>query len=181
MLRGPNSLARTASEGFAKAHYGKRIVRFPLGLGHSALRGQIPGGDPLDIIHERQRAQLAGLPGVKLPSSRAPAAPVADGRLAGTPSRARAARPANATACRASHGRPCSSSLSTGMRSRFCSSSRHSRPLRTPPPLGRMRVIGRERNVPGPGESPGRRSGWRCRGHRAGSIDSGGPVRGPDR
>src|SRR5947209_17403789 len=49
-------------------------------------------------IHARQRAQFADDPGVRLPRSRDPAAPVADGRFAGTPSTVRAASKADSTA-----------------------------------------------------------------------------------
>ena len=57
-------------------------------------------------IHVKHRAQLVLDPGVRLPSTRVPVAPVADDRLPGTPSRVRAARPAKATALRAAVGMP---------------------------------------------------------------------------
>ena len=55
-------------------------------------------------IQVRQRAQLAEEPGVTLPRSRAPLAPVTVGRLAGTQSRVSAARPAAVIAFRAGAG-----------------------------------------------------------------------------
>src|SRR5947209_6690345 len=97
------------------------------------------GGTACAAIQARQRPQLAGEPGVRLPSSREPPAPVAEGTLAATPSTVSAARIAKAIALRASAGTPAASVRSTGMPPSCCDSSRHSRPLRAPPPLSRTR------------------------------------------
>src|SRR5205814_6874782 len=50
------------------------------------------GGGDWAAIHARQRAQFADEPGVRLPSRRGPAAPVAAGALPPTPSTVSAAR-----------------------------------------------------------------------------------------
>src|SRR5262249_59850262 len=58
------------------------------------------------LIQATQRAQLDDEPGVRLPSSRAPAAPVAAATLAGTPSTVSAASVPAVSALRASAGPP---------------------------------------------------------------------------
>ena len=64
-----------------------------------------------EVLHDdaRQRAQFDGAPGVTLPSKRDPAAPVAVGRLAATPSSVKAASIPNESAFRTADGTPISS------------------------------------------------------------------------
>src|SRR5262249_54462690 len=100
-------------------------------------------------IQATQRAQLDDEPGVKDPSKRAPAAPVAAGTFPGTPSRVRAARVPKVRALRASAGTPWRSVRSSGTPASCCSRRCQSRPLRTPPPLRSTRTgersVGRKR------------------------------------
>ena len=69
----------------------------------------VNGGVVWAAIHARQRAQLIDEPGVRLPSRREPAAPVAEGTFAGTPSSVNAASMPNDIALRTSAGTPTSS------------------------------------------------------------------------